>query len=90
MATRPELGKHAEEGPRDQLQQRLSAALPLIHALSRRETLISKLKIIQDTISDLDNELEAHYTDALEGGWTAELLSAANLVLPDSATPRKG
>ena len=90
MATGSERPKQAETGQRDELQQHLSAALPLIYALSRRETLTNELTALQAKISDLDNELGALYSAALDGGWTVELLSSANLVLPDSATPRTG
>lgn len=87
MATASELHKQAEKGQRDAVQQRLSAALPLIYGLSRRETLTNELTALQAKISDLDTELGTHYLAALNGGWTDDELSSANLVLPDSAIP---
>ncbi len=89
MATAAELRKHAEKIQRDALQARLDAVQPLIDDLSKRETLTEKVAALQTEITELDTSIGVHYRAALNGGWTADELAAANLNVPKTATRKR-
>jgi len=57
--------------------------------LSKREAFIEKVSALQTEITNLDGTINTHYRAALDGGWTADELAAANLTAPKSATRKR-
>jgi len=89
MTTAAELRKHAEKIQRGALQARLDAVQPLIDDLSKREGFTEKMTALQTEITKLDGAINTHYRAALDGGWTADELAAANLTVTMSATRKR-
>ncbi len=89
MTTAAQRRKDAEKIQKDALQSRLDAVQPLIDEVSKRETLANKLAAMQTEISDSDTTIGNHYRAALNGGWTAKELAAADLTVPKTATRKR-
>jgi len=50
---------------------------------------MEKVAALQSEITELDTSIGVHYRAALNGGWTADELASANLIVPKSATRKR-